>query len=528
MEYVSENTAGTPVVGRILCFDCGTPIEPNATNMCIACLRSKVDITADISKQNTLSMCKSCARIAVPPGQWVTCAPESKELLSICLKRVKGLNQVRLVDAGFVWTEPHSRRIKVKLTVQKEVMQGAVLQQMFVIEYVVHTQMCDNCHRAEAKDFWRAVVQLRQKAEHKKTFYYLEQLILKHKAHSRTVNIKQITGGVDFFFANRSDARKFLDFLLAAVPCRYHTSEQLLSHDPNNNVYNYKYTFSVEIVPICKDDIVCLPRETANQLGNFSELAICTRVTSVVQFIDPRTAQMAEMSGNLYWREPFRSICTQKHMSEFTVMDCETVREDDMRGTAGQGRQSEKHVVADVWVVKSADLGKSDTQQYHTRSHLGHLLSPGDIVLGFDLTNANVNEQHFEDFEKRQSKKGRMPDVILVKKIYADKTTRKRARQWKLRRLRKENGSVTEGSAEGDYEDFLQDLEEDVNIRQGVNIYKDPNAMPVDQDDQDEAFPKISLQELLEGLNLAEEEMVPLEPAEEPEEEVTTNTDGLV
>ena len=56
----------------------------------------------------------------------------------------------------------------------------------------------------------------------------------------------------------------------------------------------------------------------------------------------------------------------------------------------------------------------------------------------------------------------------------------------------------------------------------------DPNAMPVDQDDQDEAFPKISLQELLEGLNLAEEEMVPLEPAEEPEEEVTTNTDGLV
>ena len=29
--------------------------------------------------------------------------------------------QVRLVDAGFVWTEPHSMRIKVKLTVQKEV-----------------------------------------------------------------------------------------------------------------------------------------------------------------------------------------------------------------------------------------------------------------------------------------------------------------------------------------------------------------------------------------------------------------------
>ncbi|GAV05865.1 hypothetical protein RvY_15929 [Ramazzottius varieornatus] len=528
MDPIGGNVAPAPAVGKILCFSCGTPIEPNATNMCIACLRSKVDITEDIAKQNTLNMCKSCHRYAVPPGQWVTCAPESKELLSICLKRVKGLAQVRLVDANFVWTEPHSRRIKVKLTVQKEVIQGAVLQQTFVIEYVVHTQMCDNCHRAEAKDFWRSVVQLRQKAEHKKTFYYLEQLILKHKAHLRTVNIKQLPAGVDFFFANRSDARKFLDFLLSVVPCRYQTSEQLLSHDPNNNVYNYKYTFSVEIVPICKDDIVCLPRETARSLGNFSELAICTRVTSVVQFIDPKTAQVAEMSGNLYWREPFRSICTQKHLSEFTVMDVDTVNEMDMRGSTG--RLSEKHVVADVWVVKSSDLGKSDNQQYHTRSHLGHLLNPGDTVLGFDLGNANVNEEHFEDFEKRQSKKGRMPDVILVKKVYADKSTRKRARQWRLRRLAKENGSVTDGStAGGDYEDFLEDLEEDVNIRQGVNIYKDPNAMPVDQDDQDEAYPKITLQEMLEGLNLQEEEMAPVGPsdADEPEEEMATEGSGI-
>ena len=43
----------------------------------------------------------------------------------MCLKRLKGLNKVHLVDAGFVWTEPHSKRIKVKLTVQKEV--GVVL-----------------------------------------------------------------------------------------------------------------------------------------------------------------------------------------------------------------------------------------------------------------------------------------------------------------------------------------------------------------------------------------------------------------
>lgn len=59
------------------------------------------------------------------------CELESRELLSLCLKRLKGLNkvdtcrrahlQVRLVDAGFIWTEPHSKRLKVKLTIQQEV-----------------------------------------------------------------------------------------------------------------------------------------------------------------------------------------------------------------------------------------------------------------------------------------------------------------------------------------------------------------------------------------------------------------------
>ena len=42
-------------------------------------------------------------------------------------------------------------------------MNGAILQQVFVVEYVIQFQMCSDCHRVEAKDFWKAVVQVRQK-----------------------------------------------------------------------------------------------------------------------------------------------------------------------------------------------------------------------------------------------------------------------------------------------------------------------------------------------------------------------------
>ena len=65
---------------------------------------------------------------------------ESKELLTFCVKKVKGLSKVKLVDAGFIWTEPHSRRLKLKLTIQAEVLNGAILQQTFVVEVRALTQ----------------------------------------------------------------------------------------------------------------------------------------------------------------------------------------------------------------------------------------------------------------------------------------------------------------------------------------------------------------------------------------------------
>lgn len=79
------------------------------------------------------------------------------------MKKLKGLSKLRLVDAGFVWTEPHSKRIKVKLTVQAEVLGGAVLQQIFTVEFTTLNQICDDCRRADAKDYWKALVCLLQK-----------------------------------------------------------------------------------------------------------------------------------------------------------------------------------------------------------------------------------------------------------------------------------------------------------------------------------------------------------------------------
>ena len=46
--------------------------------------------------------------------------------------------------------------------------------------------------------------------------------------------------------------RKLVEFLSSVVPIRSQHAKRLVSHDANSNTYNYKYTTSVEIVPICK------------------------------------------------------------------------------------------------------------------------------------------------------------------------------------------------------------------------------------------------------------------------------------
>uniref|UniRef100_A0A4W3K2P1 60S ribosomal export protein NMD3 n=1 Tax=Callorhinchus milii TaxID=7868 RepID=A0A4W3K2P1_CALMI len=461
MEYMKEAVASSQ--GHILCCQCGTPISPNPANMCVACLRTQVDITEGIQKQVNVHFCRQCERYLQPPGTWMQCALESRELLTLCLKKLKSsLTKVRLIDAGFIWTEPHSKRLKVKLTVQKEVMNGAILQQIFVVDFVILHQMCDDCHRVEAKDYWKSVVQIRQKTSHKKTFYYLEQLILKHKLHQNTLRVKEIHDGLDFYYGSKQNAMKMVDFLQCTVPCKYKASQRLISHDVHTNNYNYKSTFSVEIVPICKDNLVCLPPRLAQSLGNMGQICVCVRVTNSIHLIDPNTLQIAEVDGSTYWRYPFHSLCNPGHLDEFIIMEIDIIR--NYKHIPGAGTKSKRHTLADVWVQKTSEMNTN--QQYHCRTHLGHLLNHGDLVLG---------------------------------SVFYDRVKRIRRRNWKLKELDKDAGDMG-SDIDKQYLEFLEDLEEDDIIRKNVNIYRDSSKVPVESDTDDDCAPCITLTDMLEDL----------------------------
>jgi len=231
------------------------------------------------------------------------------------------LSKVKLIDAGFIWTEPHSKRLKVKLTIQKDVLNGVKLQQVFAVEFLVQNQQCDACQRSYTDHTWRASVQVRQRVEHKKTFFLLEQLILKHGMHEKCINVEQVPMGIDFFFSERSHALKFMDFLGAMVPIRHKAAKQLISEDVHTATKNYKFAYCVDVVPLCKDDVVVLPARLAAGLGNVNPVCVVSRVTSLVALLDPRSLQVGELSAEKFWGDTFRPLVTSSHLIEFTVLD---------------------------------------------------------------------------------------------------------------------------------------------------------------------------------------------------------------
>lgn len=98
--------------------------------------------------------------------------------------------------------------------------------------------------------------------------------------------------------------------------------------------------------------------------------------------------------------------------------------------------------MSDVWLTKASELGINDNT-IHTKTHLGHLLKPGDSVRGYNL-DANINDVHYEKLNK-----DRVPDVVLVKKFYGDHSDRRNERLWKLKHLDEEATALDKGNKYG-------------------------------------------------------------------------------
>lgn len=173
-------------------------------------------------------MCKRCGKWRTKnPGNtrgevWQHAELESGELLGIALKQggvahAMEKGGLEFVDARWEWTEPHCRRLRARVTVRKHLAElpngnprmpfygprfqhmpsaiafvdlflphcpppgGVTLQASTSVEFKVNTRQCVECAGENASgdgEQWRALVQLRQRVEHKRTLMWLEQEVV--------------------------------------------------------------------------------------------------------------------------------------------------------------------------------------------------------------------------------------------------------------------------------------------------------------------------------------------------------------
>lgn len=485
---------------HVLCCICGAVTPPHPRNKCLSCLQEELDVSSQVCRNFVVDHCRQCARFKDTQGKWLPCQLESRELLALCLKKIRGLKSLaRIVDCRWLFTEAHSNKLLLRITARADVLDGkAQVEQSFNVQGIIHNMQCDDCKRAFTPHAgWGARVQVRQRCEHKRTFLFMEQLVLQqHQLLQKLLRAVQKKDGLDFHFPNKQAAAAFVAFCNSRFPCNSRSSKQLISHDCNSNTYFYKHTVYVELAPICKDDLVFIPaKKTKESFGGFSSLSICSRVGCAIQLVDPFTAKQLELSAEVYFRDSFLPLCTRKHLTYFLILSVTPLPQHQQPQQHGskrqqhqQNKQQQLHAVsnedmvvdtteseaasrsssssssssnktfllAEVELLRCSATGVAEGEPITTRTHMGHLLQSGDFAAGFDLQRINLSGFADDCLERdihwpqggrgtinnstgkqqQQGLAGAPWEVMLVKKHFPFRKKTRR-RQWVLRSLEK-------------------------------------------------------------------------------------------
>ena len=311
----------------ILCCLCGTTIEPNDAAMCINCLRNQFDITGGIERTGEVVQCRKCERWHIKQDQWTYYALESAGLLSAILRKIPSLNSgsMKLIDAAWVWTEPHSDRLKVSVEVEHGVLDNKVLlRQKAVIEFVVKHKQCMECIREATDHSWGAMIQIRQKVGHKQSLFLLEHLLTKAGLHNLMISITVCKEGLDLFFKARNQAEIVVNFIASHMPIKVKKSQKLISRDQQSNFSRFEITYHVEIAPICKGDLVI----TSKEVSGSADLMVVTKLSSSVHLLSPMTLHKVELNSQKVFsttNKPLTTLLTAKHLTTFVVLDINPV-----------------------------------------------------------------------------------------------------------------------------------------------------------------------------------------------------------
>ena len=224
-------------MSSLLCCLCGTAIDFNEAYMCLECLRKNNDITNVIPKHVELKQCRKCTRWQLGQNQWALHKAESLSLMNVLLKKViLSVKDTRVIEASYIWTEPHSKRIKIKVEIERSILDSKIsLRQVAVVEFVVRNAQCLECIREATDHSWKVCIQIRHRVGHKKSLYQLENVLIKKGLQNLILNVDVAKEGLDLYFKTTAQSDKVMKFITCNLPCKSKSSKKLVSQDKHSN-----------------------------------------------------------------------------------------------------------------------------------------------------------------------------------------------------------------------------------------------------------------------------------------------------
>ncbi len=401
-----------------------------------------------------IHQCRQCRKFdrAGDGRNYLHLEPEGPDLMAVLLKQIPALGKsnhhakragvqgIKILDAMFVWTEPHSMRMRIMLTLKADV-NDVSIQQRVKVEFIVQWKQCPDCTKESRQRTWQAIVQLRQKRNDSRKGLLILELAIARNAEIRRdiLSVQTRKNGFDFYFPSIDKARYFTQYLAKAAPMRSKMTQSLVSEDVKNNTANVKTTIVCDMVPLVRDDLIVVHKRARGVGSLTGRLCLVLKVSSVVHLVDASPARDAGISDRFsdlhaesYWKggeeKSYQLFLSPNRLVRFVVLDvehcCEPSRidihdEDAKQLYQGPSRGVMKYALADVEVAKESDFGVND-ETFRCVTHLGHLLQVGDIVLGYDL-NTTVLPRDEEEIGFNSNYD--VPDIVLVRKVKGMTTT---------------------------------------------------------------------------------------------------------
>jgi nonsense-mediated mRNA decay protein 3 len=228
-------------------------------------------------------------------------------------------------------------------------------------------------------------------------------------------------------------------------------SGKQVGEDLHSGTLDMRFSISVRVPPLNRQDLVILPPRYVRGTGNQSFIAIVHKIARKIKMVDPVTANVIDVDAATYWDRPFGPALSLSSLHRFVVITIDPI-----------GPKSGRFQLADV------ELADEETyaERVLVRSHLGAHLKEGDVCLAYDVRASVLPDDAQLVFAKQN-----LPEVVVAGRAPPTDERKQRKRVWHVKEL------APRGSdEEKEFDEFLDDIENDPELRQDIEIYKNEDV----------------------------------------------------